>query len=331
MIKDKYLEKYVGQSRSAIMFFACDQLIASNHSAEELQRRYGLDPCYLRQIAQNGKSSSTAGYQVRTNVVTIPTKEKESLHLSLCYRLLDQEEDVYSLTIRNLQHEEQLSAQERQHLLTRYVNRAHEKERQQISQDLHDSIAQGVYSAIMGVRRFTQGDLSPAEQQETSQAIEIQLQETLTEIKEMALDIRPAVLDSFGLVPAIKALAKRLQANSGVIINVLAVDEQAIQLTSDEQSVLYRVCQEAINNALRHAHPSEITVLLSNHPHVIQMQVLDDGDGFNLKKNAHFNGHSLGLMNMKERVTALNGVFEISSHPYEGTTVTVKFPLNTVR
>lgn len=173
-----------------------------------------------------------------------------------------------------------------------------------------------------------QGQLAPQQIQATCRAIEMQLQETLAEIKEMALDIRPAVLDSFGLIPAIKTLAKRLQASSGVVINILAADESTVHLSQDVQNALYRVCQEAINNALRHAHPSEVNVLLTKHSHAIQMQILDDGCGFVLSQQDKFNGHSLGLMNMKERIAALNGSFQISSQPGEGTTVTVKFPFN---
>lgn len=326
MTEAKWLKMYFNQSSAAIMIFQDDHLVKSNAAAQQLVKKYHLSPGYLLQIVKNQWRQDEA-QRLTATAVTLPVA-KGHLHLSLFYRGLDPDQGVYALTAENHQQQQHVSSIEHQHLLNRYLNRAHEKERQRISQDLHDSIAQGVYSAIMGVRRIAQDQLSAQQVQTTSQTIEMQLQQTLAEIKAMALGIRPAVLDSFGLVPAIKALAKRLQANSGVTINVLATDKSNIHLSQDGQNVLYRVCQEAINNALRHAQPSEINVLVSNHPHFVQMQVLDDGSGFDLSQYGGFNGHSLGLMNMKERVTALNGFFKISSHPNEGTTVTVKFPFN---
>lgn len=82
-----------------------------------------------------------------------------------------------------------------------------------------------------------------------------------------------------------------------------------------------------MSNALRHANPSEIDVILTNHDHFVKLEVLDDGKGFQVNKHQKFNGHSLGLMNMRERVQSLNGAFNIHSHVGVGTTVTAQFPL----
>lgn len=332
-----WLKKYFNQSPDAIFIFKDDTLVLSNSNAHQLEQNFSLAPGYLLQVAKNA-------WQQRTNddcanctikkmmdhaAVPLATQgdHGKPVYFSIVYKPLDIDQNVFSLTIENREQEKRLSNLEGQRLLNRYINEAHEKERQRISQDLHDSIAQGVYSAIIGVRRISSENLSGADLRQLSQTIEMQLQETLSEIKGMALDIRPSVLDSFGLVPAIKALAKRLQENSGVTINVLA-HAHTDDLTTDIQSVLYRICQEAINNSLKHAKATEINILITSHPHFIQLEVLDDGNGFDVQKEQGFNGHSLGLMNMNERVAALNGSFNIDSHVGEGTTVTVKFPCN---
>lgn len=213
-------------------------------------------------------------------------------------------------------------AQQRQ--LNAYVNRAHEEERKKISADLHDSIAQGIYSAIMGVRRINAEHANSNEISALTHVIETQLEDTLTEVKGMALDIRPSVLDNFGLLAALRALAKRLQSNSGVTITVTGNDEPT-QLATDVQNVLYRIGQESINNALKHAN--EINLLLVAHSHYITLEIIDDGQGFNVPDQATFNGHSLGLLNMNERVKALNGTFTLHSQPGAGTSVTAKFPM----
>ena len=107
------------------------------------------------------------------------------------YKPLESKKGVFALILENREQQQRLTKIEEQRQLNQYVNRAHERERQRISQDLHDSIAQGVYSAIMGVRRLHHEDLSTLQRAQISQAVEIQLQETLAAIKGMALDIRP--------------------------------------------------------------------------------------------------------------------------------------------
>lgn len=332
-----WLREYFNQSPDAILIFKDDDLVLSNNFAHQLAAEFKVDPQYLLQVAKNAwvqrANDDCADCVIKKMMdhVAVPlaalNKEHQPVYFSVVYKPLDAEQNIYALTIENREQEKRLSNLEGQRLLNRYINEAHEKERQRISQDLHDSIAQGVYSAIMGVRRIGNEELSKDDLQQISQTIEMQLQETLGEIKGMALDIRPSVLDSFGLIPAIKALAKRLQDNSGVTINVLSPDHTD-NLTADVQNVLYRICQEAINNSLKHAAPTEINILITNHPHFTQLEVLDDGKGFDIHKARGFNGHSLGLMNMNERVEALNGSFHIDSQVGGGTTVTVRFPCN---
>lgn len=141
----------------------------------------------------------------------------------------------------------------------------------------------------------------------------------------MALDLRPSVLDSFGIGAAFKALANRLEENTGITINVIDRSNN-VNLDDDTQNVLYRIGQEAINNALKHAKACEINLLLVKHTHAIQLDVIDNGVGFDLKQHLNFNGHSMGLLNMNERVKALGGSFNIASEIGHGTTITVRFP-----
>ncbi|AGR65161.1 hypothetical protein N134_05470 [Limosilactobacillus reuteri TD1] len=181
----------------------------------------------------------------------------------------------------------------------------------------------------MGIQRLAtvQNQRNTEQFQSMSAAIEKQLQTTLKEIKGLALDIRPSVLDNFGLIPAIKALAKRLQNSTGITIDVIALTS-AEKLQKNIQNVLYRITQEAINNAIKHAHSTEISIIVTDHSSYLQLEILDNGIGFDIDQHSGFNGHSLGLMNMNERVKAYNGAFTITSKINKGTTVKVKFPYN---
>lgn len=334
----KWLQELFEDSLDAILIFQDGDLILSNQTAQELQATTNLDPAYLFQVTTAGIQQSqnpqddcfdcTIKQQMHKKStdsipVTFQNDDGENFHFSLVYRPIDN--NTIAITLTNREQIQRVDNLAQQRCLNRYINRAYEHERQRISQDLHDSVAQGVYSAIMGVRRISQEKLSPDEVQALTQMIESQLDETLNEIKGMALDIRPSVLDTFGLGAAFKALAKRLEENTGITINVI---DSLVQpdLNEDVQNVLYRIGQEAINNVLKHANASEVNLILVGHDHAIQLEVMDDGDGFDVSKHRTFNGHSLGLLNMNERVKALGGIFKIDSTPGQGTTVTARFP-----
>lgn len=335
-----WVEKNFNEAPDAIFIFRDDQLLVSNHAAHALQADYGLRPAYIIKLMQNvvkQRQSQTDDCfnctvldQAKTVIpFNLPVKGGQPLAFSLVYTDLDHEQHVYSLTLKSndlLQRMDQLAQQRK---LVQYVNRAHENERKRLSQDLHDSIAQGVYSSIMGIRHLetaaAKADTAAFDHQ--TKLIENQLYATLRDIKGMALDIRPAVLDSFGLSAALKALAKRLEENSGIGITVLTHDTDQLKLSEDVQTVLYRIAQEAITNAIKHAQANEINLLLVAHEHEISLEIIDDGTGFDVNQHVSFNGHSLGLLNMNERVKSLHGTFQIKSTVGSGTRVTATFPV----
>ena len=336
----KWLHELFENSPNAILIFQADELILSNQVAQELQAATNFDPIYLLQVARTGiqqENNQQDGCftciikqeMQKKSCTSIPvllqSNDGKAIHFSLAYRIIDK--DTIAIILTNCDQIHRVDNLAQQKRLTRYVNRAYEHERQRISQDLHDSVAQGVYSAIIGVRRIRNGKLESKEVQALTQMIETQLNDTLNEIKEMALDIRPSVLDTFGLGAALKVLANRLEENTGININVIEYFVQP-DISEDVQNVLYRIGQEAINNALKHAEASEINLILVGHDHAIQLEIMDDGKGFDISQHQIFNGHSLGLLNMNERVKALNGNFKIDSTPGQGTTVTVRFPTN---
>lgn len=335
----EWIKRYFEEASDAVLIFKDDELIVCNQLATDLRDELHLDPKYLIEVADasvrqkfsqtdNCFSCAIKNHMQEISVsITLANDMPHPLKYFMIYHVIDADNHVYSLTLKNrgtIQRMDQLAQQRR---LNQYVNRAYEEERKRISQDLHDSIAQGVYSAIMGVRRLRDADVSEAEINQLTQVIEQQLDDTLSEVKGMALDIRPSVLDNFGLLPALKVLAKRLEENSGVTITVVG-NANTDKLSTNVQSVLYRIGQESINNALKHADANEIEVLLVTHDHYIILEIMDDGKGFNVPDHQGFNGRSLGLMNMNERVKALNGAFEIKSTPGVGTTVTAKFPFS---
>lgn len=333
-----WVQIFFERASDATFIFADGQLLAKNAVARQLIAELQVDPAYLEQLVTTAVDQHESSLdnctdctilaQMPNHIIplTLISAGGERFAYSLTYQILDPKSRVFAIELKS-----QLSSTRADQLahhrqLTRYVSRAHEEERKKIAQDLHDSIAQGLYSARIGIRRIKDSTANPKLVTNLADLVETQLDDTLSEVKGLALDVRPAVLDSFGLVAAIKALTKRLEENSGVEFNVLARLGD-LTLNEDVKSVLYRITQESISNALRHAHPFEITVILIAHDQFISLEVTDDGDGFELNQPGEYNGHSMGLMNMNDRVKALNGSFEITSAKGAGTTVIVHFPL----
>jgi len=335
---DKWITRYFENAPVAIILFQEDEMLACNRAARCLKKQLHFDPHYLYEIAQAAVDqqgnlatdcpSCAIAKQVREVVVPVLSAEDDSIDAGymMFYKALDLRQHITSLTLKScgtLNRGLRLAQNEE---ISRYVVRANEEDRHQISADLHDNIAQGLYFAMTGVQRLANCDLSADERQTQAAAITQQLQETLAEVKNMALEVRPSVMDDFGLFAALRALATRLQATTGIDISVSG-NAQPACLSEAIQSAMYRVAQEAINNAVKHANASEIMLLLVEHNHFITLQIIDDGDGFNVAEHSQFNGHSLGLSDMNERIKSLSGIFHLDSTPGVGTTVSVKFPV----
>ncbi|WP_235810903.1 sensor histidine kinase [Secundilactobacillus paracollinoides] len=333
-----WMSAYFKNAPVAIMLFQDDDLLLSNHLAQCLQDHLHFDPSYLIQLAQSAtkeRHSAVTGCntcaicnELDEFAMPVLCSDDQETGYYMVYKPLDETQHLSSLTLKSrasIDHVIKMADHERN---SQTAMHASELERKRISADLHDNIAQGVYSAIMGVKNLGTCALSESELKTRTLAIADELKTTLSEVKDMALDVRPSVLDQFGLFSALKTLAQRLQTNSGVTISVLG-NAHPEELQKTVQSALYRVAQEAMNNTLKHANASEIDLLLIEHDHFITLQIIDDGDGFDVSSHQAFNGHSLGLHDMNDRIKSLNGIFDVQSDPQVGTTITVKFPVQT--
>ncbi|MFD1671889.1 sensor histidine kinase [Agrilactobacillus yilanensis] len=325
----------------AMLIFQDDQLLIMNDLAENLIERSDIDINYLKQIVfshikrDNTESDECFDCVIKNQLtdITIPitlnSDTDTPLSFSLVYRRLSTSENVYSIILKSMDAQQRMDQLSIQKSLVQYVNRAHEDERKQISEDLHDSIAQGIFTAIMGISRLIseQSTASKADFAKQGDLLQVQLREVLNEVKGMALDLRPSALDDLGLVPALKTLIQRLQENTGIQITFINRLSPEVTIPNDVAIVVYRIAQEAMSNAIKHADTDEITLLLLTHNKRISLEVIDSGKGFDIEKMGQPNGRSLGLLNMNERVKALNGVFTLDSKIGEGTTVKVEFPI----
>jgi signal transduction histidine kinase len=192
-------------------------------------------------------------------------------------------------------------------------------ERERISMELHDSLSQDMFSLNMLVSGLQQA--LPAEHsfQTQMQLLQTTIDHMIREMRALIIAMRPALLESNSLSEALCTFINQYR-RFGIDI-ALEMDAQ-LRLDQKLENVLFRISQEAISNAVRHADANEIKVSLQQYNGYVQLSIQDDGKGFELDNASQ----GFGLQTMHQRITALQGQVDISSSPQTGTRVTVTIP-----
>ena len=150
-------------------------------------------------------------------------------------------------------------------------------------------------------------------------------------VHRFARELRPAVLDDLGLIPALHTFMKESSAKSGAQIHLTA-SATVENLDIGKRTVLYRVAQEALTNVARHAKASHVDVTIRKTPEGVSMKIADDGESFQLEKVIHSRRHKhLGLLGMRERLEMVGGHFSIESAPGKGTVILAQIPVRQPR
>jgi signal transduction histidine kinase len=207
-----------------------------------------------------------------------------------------------------------------------------EEARNKLARDLHDGPTQSIAAIAMRVnfaRRLI--DRDPKAAGDELYKVEDLARRTTKEIRHMLFTLRPLVLESQGLVPALESMADKMKEiyNQEVLIDADADIVKQLELT--RQGVVFYIAEEAVNNARKHANAQHIWVRLKPAEEEIALLVIeDDGVGFDLDRvGANYeNRGSLGMVNMRERTELVNGLLQIDSKPGSGTHVSVFIPLS---
>ncbi len=198
--------------------------------------------------------------------------------------------------------------------------RAQEEERRAISRELHDEVGQLLSAIVMETDNLL--DFNHAsEVRARLEAVHESASRTLEETRNMSLLLRPSMLDDFGLVPALQWQARDATRRTGLRVDVDA-PETTDDLPEEHKTCIYRIVQESLNNAQRHAQARAIHVTLENAEGGVVVSVRDDGSGFDPRMT-----RGLGLLGMEERVRHLGGNFAIESQPGRGTSIRASLPL----
>jgi two-component system sensor histidine kinase DegS len=210
----------------------------------------------------------------------------------------------------------------------RQITRAQENERKRIARELHDDTAQAL---IHLARRLDNLATQHAEMSESAEERLEEFQELIDDIlqgvRRFSRDLRPSALDDLGLLPALEGLMGDIEAGNGVETGLRICGDRQ-RLPPEVELALFRIVQEALNNAKRHSQASQVVTTVEFGKGGTRITVDDDGQGFEVPDRAGdlVSTGKLGLIGMQERAQLLGGTLKIRSKPGKGTTVTVEIP-----
>lgn len=207
-------------------------------------------------------------------------------------------------------------AENKLRLLARQVQQSQEDERAHLARELHDGISQTLVSTKLLVETAAEtGATAPL-----GQALE-RLNGSLNEIRRISHRLRPALLDTLGLAAALKHMGREFEEGGGPLVSVRSEGEER-ELPAEVKTALFRVAQESLTNAVKHAAARQVQLLLAFEPggH-LRMTVTDDGRGFDEQAVHLHPEQGIGLRNMRERLAAIGGRLEVSAQPGHGTQI----------
>ena len=213
--------------------------------------------------------------------------------------------------------------------LTRQIISAQEEERKEISRELHDEVVQtlvGINVQLSALGRDASAGLTSLKAKivHTQRLVET----SVNAVHRFARELRPAVLDDLGLIPALLAYSKSLADRKKIKIRLTAF-AGVEALGSTRRTVLFRVAQEALTNVIRHAHATQVEIIIIKIPGAIRMEIGDNGKSFQVEEIFHNRKHKrLGLVGMRERIEMVGGTLAIESAPGVGTKVRAELPFN---
>jgi signal transduction histidine kinase len=197
------------------------------------------------------------------------------------------------------------------------------EERQRLARELHDSVTQALYGVSLQAeaasRALATGEAAPAAN--NLREIRQTTQEALSEMRLLLFELRPPLLEERGLLGALESRLGAVEARAGLTTELRG--EAVERLPSETEQELYRMAQEALNNVLKHAQASQVSVQLDVSQDRAVLEVVDDGVGF---EPALCSKHGFGLPGMRERAARVGGTLQVESAPGAGTRVRVEVP-----
>ena len=214
--------------------------------------------------------------------------------------------------------------------LTRQILSAQEEERKEISRELHDEVVQTLVGINVQLSALGTGASNGLRSLKAKIAHTQRLVEnSVNEVHRFARELRPAVLDDLGLIPALLAYSKSLAARKRIKIRLTAF-AGVESLSETKRTMFFRVAQEALTNVVRHARATQVEIVITKIAEAARMEVRDNGKSFSVETVLHARTYRrLGLVGMRERIEMVGGRLVIESAPGEGTVIRAEIPFET--
>ncbi|MEX0753651.1 MAG: PAS domain-containing protein [Actinomycetota bacterium] len=260
-------------------------------------------------------------WHVEYRIRTADGAERWVLDDSVMLRGKDGEPLVWQGTVTDISAAKGAQA-ERRKLLARVVE-AQEEERRRIASDVHDDQIQKLTAVSLRLQTFRRHVEDPTALEDLDR-LERTVGRAIEGLRHLLFELRPKLLDDAGLSAALTQYCRRAELESG--IEHLVDGDLESEPSAQTRGVAYRIAQEALTNARRHANPTRITVRINGSEEAIVVRVIDDGDGFEEGPGLAGEGH-LGLSSMRERAELAGGTWQLRSSPGRGTTVEFRLPV----
>lgn len=210
------------------------------------------------------------------------------------------------------------------------IAEAEENERRRIARELHDGLGQILTGIKFNFETFERrlGALNRDERQRFAELKEL-LNNAIVEVQRISHNLTPRTLDDFGLVPALEFLCRQVAQHCGVKVG-FGAHNLAERLSANLETGLFRIAQEALNNIAKHAGAEIANVKIARQASTVMLCIEDDGKGFRYEHNPYAGRreNGMGIINMRERVEALNGALTIESQSGQGTKIVIVLPQN---
>lgn len=199
-----------------------------------------------------------------------------------------------------------------------------EEERYRLARELHDEAAQSLTSLLVRLRLLERAH-NPEEAQQRVQELRELTARALEDVRRVALDLRPTILDDLGLGPALEWRVDEFN-KEGAMQASIRVSGMERRLPRETELTLYRVGQEALSNVSRHAQADHVAITLQRSDGIVELEVRDDGVGFDPENVHPATGHGLGLVGIRERVATIGGTLAVHSRPGGGASIVARVP-----
>ena len=224
----------------------------------------------------------------------------------------------------NAQYQEVVEARRQLEQLSARLVQAQEDERRVLSRELHDEVGQALSAVLVELRNLSAESAIRSNEKSVGHVETVKglVEDSVRVVRNMALLLRPSMLDDLGLVPALRWQAREVSKRTSMEVSV-AAELASDDLPDEYKTCIYRVVQEALHNCSGHAHATRVHIRVQQQPTKLTLCIQDDGQGFDVRQTK-----GLGLLGIEERVARLGGKCEIHSAPGSGTIVAIELPFS---